>query len=371
MSPFPPATTSPKGQRSELDIPPVDDRELTIATMLSSVLRHRRRILLASVTAAALAASILALTDATYSTNASFVPGGGSDASSLSTIAAQFGVSVGGTTSGSLPSKFYADLLSSPWFLQRLAKGPYVVRSERDSIYGTLMKIYDVSGDTPEEQLDEAVRLLSEKVLEINASTETGQVTATISSRSPELSQQIGRALLREIDAFSTDMRRKHASAETGFMVTQVDSARRELRSAEDLMQAFVERNRAYSEDPVLTVQHDRLQRDLLMRQQVYTSLVTLFEQARIEAGRSTPTISVVEPADLPLTSDRKHLPLYAGIALIAAGLVASALFIWIDFRRQAPDVFDSENAELAAAWSETKRDLNKLVRPWRQSATV
>jgi uncharacterized protein involved in exopolysaccharide biosynthesis len=54
-------------------------------------------------------------------------------------------------------------------------------------------------------------------------------------------------------------------------------------------MQAFLQANRQWANSPDLTFQHDRLERDIALRQQVYTTLVQSFEQARISEVRDTP----------------------------------------------------------------------------------
>ena len=59
--------------------------------------------------------------------------------------------------------------------------------------------------------------------------------------------------------------------------------------------------NREFISAPQLDMEHDRLMREVQMRQQIYTSLAQTLEQARIEEVRAPVLINIVETADLPV----------------------------------------------------------------------
>jgi len=82
------------------------------------------------------------------------------------------------------------------------------------------------------------------------------------------------------------------------------NDAKAKLSIAEQNMETFLATNRSYT-SPELTIEHDRLTREVNMRQQVYTALETSLEQARIEEGRDRSAINIVEVADLPVEPER------------------------------------------------------------------
>jgi len=94
------------------------------------------------------------------------------------------------------------------------------------------------------------------------------------------------------------DTRQSQAAAERGFTEERMAEAQEELRAAENELQRFLQNNRQFQNSPELVFQHDRLQRRVAMRQQVYTSLVQSYEQARIDEVPNTPVITVVEYAE-------------------------------------------------------------------------
>ncbi|MEX2156173.1 MAG: hypothetical protein WD773_04980 [Gemmatimonadales bacterium] len=64
------------------------------------------------------------------------------------------------------------------------------------------------------------------------------------------------------------------------------------------------------------------------MRRQITASLMQAYEQARIDEVRNTPVVTVIEPANLPATSDARGL-IKNGLLGLILGLmlfVASAL---------------------------------------------
>ncbi|HUS62335.1 MAG TPA: hypothetical protein VMY34_09065, partial [Acidimicrobiales bacterium] len=168
--------------------PMPEDAELTITGALSSTLRHRRPIALVAAIGGLLVGALLFASGASYTTTASFLPTGSStSASGLSGIAAQFGVSVP-TSEFTLPSQFYADLLQSTWFLERIALREYKVQVGDSTVTTNLIQLYEIEEDTPGEALSEAVTMLAEEIISVTTSTETGVVTATITTEWPELS---------------------------------------------------------------------------------------------------------------------------------------------------------------------------------------
>src|SRR5438876_484305 len=85
------------------------------------------------------------------------------------------------------------------------------------------------------------------------------------------------------------------ASQERRFLGERLDTARAELRRAEGALEKFLQRNRSYPNSPTLLFEHDRLQREAGLRQDVYSMLTQAYEQARMQAVRNTPSISLID----------------------------------------------------------------------------
>ena len=80
---------------------------------------------------------------------------------------------------------------------------------------------------------------------------------------------------------------------------------------------------------PDLKFEEDGLTREISVRQQVFTTLTQIYEQARLEEVRDTPVLMVVEPAVQAPKADSRKLLLKVLVALfVGLGIsIISVLF--------------------------------------------
>ena len=128
-------------------------------------------------------------------------------------------------------------------------------------------------------------------------------------------------------------------------------------------MQQFLQRNRDLLNSPELTFQRDRLQREVSMQQEVFTSLAQALEQAKIEEVRDTPVLTLVEEPELPVRPDRLRLIVKGGMALLGGLMLGCLLAFWKAFSENAARAGSLEVAEFQRLRREAAGD---LLRPWR-----
>jgi uncharacterized protein involved in exopolysaccharide biosynthesis len=359
------ATRTPSGDSPSPDDLAPDD--LALVGLARLVLAHRRAILSSGALALVLVVGFTLLQRRSYTSSAVFMPQASeSPLARLSGLAAQFGFAVPGNE-GSPPPAFYADLLESRGVLQRAVLtpyGPYAVGDGGDTVQRTLIDIYQVRGRTAGERRDAAVRRLRDD-LRITVARETDLITLEVTTRSAALSQQVAARMVQLVGEFNLKTRQTRAGAERQFVEARLQDARSELKAAEDRLQVFLQRNRDFRSAPQLAFQYDRLQRDVTMRQELYTSLAQSFEQARIEEVRNTPVITIVEPANLPTSPDRRRTVLKGLLGLIAGLLIGTfAVALRHAFRDlRSPDSASAgptstlSASEAAAEWPRPARE--------------
>jgi uncharacterized protein involved in exopolysaccharide biosynthesis len=307
------------------------DEDLTLVGILGFMLRHRRLILGTGLVAFLLVGVVALMRSRTYTSTARFMPQTSEGAlSRLSGLAATFGVSVPLTDAGSSPA-FYADLLKSRDVLRRTVETPYAFAARADSVRGSLIELFEVRGDSPAARRDAAARQLL-KSIEVRVGRETGTIDLEVATPWAELSQQVAARMIRLVSDFNLHRRQTKAGAERRFVEGRVTEAKDSLRAAEAELEGFLQRNREYRNSPQLLFAHDRLDREVTMRQQVYTSLAQSYEAARIDEVRNTPVITLMEPPDLPAKPDAR-LALLKGML---AGLLGLALGAFLAALRQA-----------------------------------
>jgi uncharacterized protein involved in exopolysaccharide biosynthesis len=279
-----------------------------------------------------------------YTSSVVFVPNSSaSGLAQLAGLASKFGLPIPSQGSQQSP-EFYADLVTNPSFLRTVASQRFIVTKDGRGNAGSLAQILRIDEPAPELALSRAVTQLHDEIVRSSSSVRSSMVTVSAQTESPELSQEIASALLKELQESDVKSRQFLADAERQFMEDRVAASQKELRLAEDQLQQFLEANREYRQDPKLAFAHDRLQRQVDMRQDVYTGLVQSFETARLEAIRNTPSISVVIPPLRALEPDKRNLVLKSLAAAVAAFLIATFLVIVKDsLLGRASDRSDAE----------------------------
>jgi uncharacterized protein involved in exopolysaccharide biosynthesis len=174
------------------------------------------------------------------------------------------------------------------------------------------------------------------------------------------------------VNQFNLQTRQTQAAAERRFVEGRLEEAQAELMQAEEVLESFLQRNRAFSNSPQLQFEHDRLQRVVAQRQQVVNSLTVAFEQARIDEVRDTPVITIVEPPQVPALPDRRRLVLKVVMALVIGATVMGILAISTDFVRRSESTEPNEFAEFQKLKGELVGDLRSMwslaARPLKRS---
>src|SRR5205814_260548 len=135
---------------------------------------------------------------------------------------------------------------------------------------------------------------------------------------------------------FNTKRRQTQAAVERQFIEARLAEVRDEVATAEERLARFLRTNRLFQTSPELGFEHDRLDREVMLRQQLYTSLVQAYEQARIDEVRNTPVIVVVEQPRRPVKPESRGLLVKALVSLILTFLLAIGAAFGIEFGRLA-----------------------------------
>ena len=295
---------------------------------LGIVLLRRRRMILWVALAGALVGFTWGLLQyRQYVSSTTFIPETSDDQSlsSLAAAASQFGFTLP-TKGSSWGPSVYVDLLQSDALLRHVATDTLAV-AEMNGQRVALADLLDVTASTAPRRTAQMIRELHKH---ISVSEDRGISAATISvtTRWPSVSLAIVKQLLQSVNEFNLETRQSQARAERVFVEQQATDAKIALRAAEDTLRDFLERNRTYAGSPQLQLVKDRLDREVSMRQQVYTTLMQSLEQARIREVRDTPVFTVLEPPMLPVLPSSRHWPL----KILLGGLLGGLLGIFIAY---------------------------------------
>jgi uncharacterized protein involved in exopolysaccharide biosynthesis len=138
------------------------------------------------------------------------------------------------------------------------------------------------------------------------------------------------------LNDYNLQRRQSQARAEREFVGQRLEEARDALRAAEESVSSFLQRNRDYTNSPVLTAAFGRLERELQLRQELYLSLNESFQSARIEEVRNTPVVTMIERPESLVEPTRRRLVQKTLTALLIGAVVAVGIAFLGDFVRNS-----------------------------------
>jgi uncharacterized protein involved in exopolysaccharide biosynthesis len=333
--------------------------DVSLLDLLTPLVRRRRLVAGTALGGALIAAVVLLLQKPVYTATVTFTPET-SPASSLAGsiaglagLAGQIGIAV--PSAGSVSPDFFATVLHSREILRSTLKTEFAdPRSDSSGVRHSLLDILKVRGKTPEQRLQEGTRRLQNQT-DAGIDRRTGIVSLAVEMPSPELAAAVANLMVDQLNRFNLERRQSQSREERRFSGDRLATAERELRAAEQAHLAFLQRNRVYSESPLLNFEANRLSREVQLKQEVFLTLTKSYEQARISEVRDTPVLTVIDPAVPPVKRTRPRRTLGVLIALLVSGLVGAAAAYVVDLRARGRLGAKSDYRELQEAWEEAK----------------
>lgn len=301
-----------------------------------ALLRHLRILIVVPIGVTVMAIGVVLIRGRSYTAEAVIAPErSAGPASRIAGFAAQLGLgSILGA--GGEPVEFYAAVVQSRELLRQVSQAEYTIERglfRRDTVQGTLVELWEIKGETPDEALSATVDRLRESV-EVISDAQAGILRVRTKAKDRFLAEQISRWILTYVNEFNVDKRQTQAEQERRFIEGRLEVARAELEAAEDELASFYDANRSYQNSPRLAFEAARLERRVQIHQAVYRTLAEAYEQARIQEVRNTPVLTIVDP---PEGSARPAIPLRLLAALVfsISALLSVALVLVLEYLRQ------------------------------------
>jgi uncharacterized protein involved in exopolysaccharide biosynthesis len=267
----------------------------------------------------------------------------------LAGLAGQLGLP--GSTAGSSSPDFFASVLRSRQLLGATLRsefdGPATSTASRQS----LLELLRVSGETPEERLEQGLKLLSTAAA-TTVERRTGIVTLTVRMGDRQLAADVANRMVQLLNDFNLQQRQSQYREQRRFAEERLGHAERELRAAENDLLRFLQTNRLYRGSPLLEFEASRLERAVQVKQEVYLGLTNAFEDARIAEVRDTPVLTIIDAASPPL---RRSWPRRKFLVIVAAliGIVIATTMVYVlEFALSLRRADRDDYVALRTAWS-------------------
>lgn len=144
-----------------------------------------------------------------------------------------------------------------------------------------------------------------------------------------ELASQIVDAIFNSILGYSNEVTNVKATEKKEFISGRLKNIQNDLTNSEEIMKIFLEKNKSIS-SPSLSLQRERIERDILLYTQLYLSLSDQLELAKIEERNTTSSVFLLDkPQKLSYKAGRSLLE----NLLILILLLLSSLFLYEAFK--------------------------------------
>jgi uncharacterized protein involved in exopolysaccharide biosynthesis len=218
-----------------------------------------------------------------------------------------------------------------------------------------LLSLLNIQGRSREEQLQRGVQTLRRRT-EASPDKSTGIVTLRVTLQSPRLASDVANHMVQLLNRFNLETRQTQSREQRRFSGERLAVAEKELRAAEQAQLAFLQRNRQYLDSPLLAFEYNRLNREVMLRQEVYQTLTKAYEEARIAEVRDTPVLTVIDSAVAPVHPSGPRRVLGTTVALIFGAALGILLAYLAAARARARRAPTPDYLEFRAALEEARR---------------
>ena len=337
---------------------------------VGSVLLRGRWVIVRTVAITSLVGLALALLSPhEYTSSTSFLPNSGERGalSGVSGLAQSFGLSLPYAGDAERGPEFYRELVTSREVLDSLIARVLARESDDDGSVD-VVTYFEVEAETRAGAIAKTREILRAEVIAVSVGRETGIVTVDVTTADADLSAAIGSEILDLISRFDLDTRQSQASAERAFSEKRLEELRDELTIAENSLKQFLIDNRSFANSPPLQFEHDRLQRQVVMRQELVTAMAQAYERARINEVRDLPVITVIESPEVPALPDPRGRLLKIVLAILLGVMVGSALAFMSAYGRRAQKDGSRDYREFRSLLTVAGEELSGLWRRGRKS---
>ncbi len=330
-----------------------------------NVLLKRRWLIIGGVFLCVLVAGIVSKAMApTFTASAKFLPSKNPEmVSRMGTL-----IGAGGgkleTLEDNVTSEYYAELLKSAPFLERIAHKAFKSKSAEGEF--DLFAYYKIKGGDEAQKLSKAIRAMSGS-LKVSVDRTTKVIGLSYSTKERELSAAIVNAFLDELVLYNQDIKDTKAKQNRVFIENQVAENHALLKKAEAELADFTARNKKIV-TPELELELDRLKRSVKVQEEVYITLKKQLELAKIEEQEKKPVIEIIERASPPLFKSKPRTKLNVILAFFLGSVVFVVLaFVLEFFSKSKANLEDEKYREFYGHINAIKRDVKSATGLFRK----
>jgi len=307
------------------DTMPETHTEITLHDVLIPIWAERKRIFILAFAAGLVTLGINFLLPKYYRASAVILPE--TDKTRLGSMSSLAGLAsiAGVNLSGSDITRLYPAIMTSESVLTPVIERKYATERFKDSV--NLIQYMVLDEGSPEKNLDQALRSLRD-LFSVSIDSRTSIVSASVEMKEPKLAADVMNAILNELDLFLREKKMTSATEQRIWIESRLVQVNAELRSAEEALKTFREKNRRIADSPELLLQQDRLLREVQVKGSIDLELRKQAEIAKIDEIKQITTINVLDDGREPVKKERPKRAINAAIGFLVFFAGASTFFV-------------------------------------------
>ena len=258
-----------------------------------------------------------------------------SSASKVSGLAGQFGITIPSLSSSSNPevilSEVIPDIINGRILSGEILKKMFYSERYEDTL--SLFNIYKKDFNDPEIK-DERLRYyatsdLIKNKIQVKLRKLSPVIEITTIANEPQMAKDLNESVLNELGSVINYLKNIRTKEKIVFIDQRLNEIRKELINSEENLKRFRENNRNIIMSPALLLEEERIQRDMLIVNQIYTTLNQENELLQIEMIGNENILMVIDPAYRPL---KKFSPrgLRIMLSYLLLGIILSMIIAFL-----------------------------------------
>jgi len=313
----------------------IDLLEFTLS-IIKRTLKHKVLAVLVFIFLVGIAFAFAFLSTPFYQTNAKIIyqTSEGSKGSGLGSLAVLAGISL---SKGDDPSAYLQDIiLSNNMLLSILEEKWKVSKALPDtSTPVDLQTLWKIKPDTTKEnwktrlEYGMLARLKKGKYIKFSQEKKSGVITLSTEFQDPQVSYDINNFIYNQLNDIIKNKMHFKASENRKFAEERLAEVKGGLKEAEENLRRFRQQNRLRV-DPADELEDLRLQRDVLMNQEIMVQLRKQYEIAKIDEARDMPVLDIIDIPMKPIDKSkpkRKIIIFVGGMFAVFFAILSAVLY--------------------------------------------
>ncbi len=240
-----------------------------------------------------------------FTANSSVIPvsDNGSDLSGLSGAAAQMGLNFPVNNQNTIAwDELFFEILRSNGIKRKLLKEKFLIdgSSAPEDLNDILVKQLNLINKSANNQNLLIKKHLKDRI-RISKTRFSPLINIEIDAYKARLASDMINRLIRISNDMQINIKTKQMGQKRIFIEERIKEVKVDLALAESRLKSFQERNRRPNKSPSLLLEESRLARDVTLQNNLYLTLKTQYEEAKIEEVERTPMVEIVDEPVPPI----------------------------------------------------------------------